>query len=216
MKKTSTNLPYPTASYIALEILDDHFRIKWRDPTQQNILVYIFKKQNNFLQIQFYFERFKHARSKLPPRKIFCSQSHSDCPCSACNCVKNVQIRSFFWSDFSGIWPEYGDFEYKLLYSLMIKRTVQTCPFKIATTEHFSFPKSQRLFVQCLQLREKCPNPKFFLVSTARIFPYFPHLDSFSPNAGKYGPEKTPYLDTFHAVCNIYFLCFICYKMFYA
>ena len=22
----------------------------------------------------------------------------------------------------------------------------------------------------------------------------------FCPNAGKYGPEKTPYLDTFHAV----------------
>ena len=40
--------------------------------------------------------------------------------------------------------------------------------------------------------------------------PYFPHSDwirrdtsylsVFSPNAGKYGPEKTPYLDTFHAV----------------
>ena len=28
--------------------------------------------------------------------------------------------------------------------------------------------------------------------------PYFPSV--FSPNAGKYGPEKTPYLDTFHAV----------------
>ena len=27
--------------------------------------------------------------------------------------------------------------------------------------------------------------------------PYFP---VFSPNTGKYGPEKTPYLDTFHAV----------------
>ena len=26
---------------------------------------------------------------------------------------------------------------------------------------------------------------------------YFP---VFSPNTGKYGPEKTPYLDTFHAV----------------
>ena len=26
--------------------------------------------------------------------------------------------------------------------------------------------------------------------------PYFP---LFSPNTGKYGPEKTPYLDTFHA-----------------
>ena len=27
--------------------------------------------------------------------------------------------------------------------------------------------------------------------------PYFP---VFSRNTGKYGPEKTPYLDTFHAV----------------
>ena len=27
--------------------------------------------------------------------------------------------------------------------------------------------------------------------------PYFP---VFSPNTGKYGPEITPYLDTFHAV----------------
>ena len=40
--------------------------------------------------------------------------------------------------------------------------------------------------------------------------PYFPafgvntrdtkYLSAFSPNVGKYGPEKTPYLDTFHAV----------------
>ena len=30
--------------------------------------------------------------------------------------------------------------------------------------------------------------------------PYFP---VFSPNAGKYGPEKTPYLVTFHAVMVI-------------
>ena len=28
------------------------------------------------------------------------------------------------------------------------------------------------------------------------------YLSVFSPNAGKYGPEKTPYLDTFHAVCG--------------
>ena len=41
------------------------------------------------------------------------------------------------------------------------------------------------------------------------VFPglYFPacglntvRYSVFSPNAGKYGPEKTPYLDTFHAV----------------
>ena len=53
-------------------------------------------------------------------------------------------------------------------------------------------------------LREKCPNTEFFLVLI------FPHTDwigrdtkclsVFSPNAGKYGPEKTSYLDTFHAV----------------
>ena len=40
-------------------------------------------------------------------------------------------------------------------------------------------------------LREKCSNMKFF------SGPYFP---VFSPNTGKYGPERTPYLDTFHAV----------------
>ena len=37
-----------------------------------------------------------------------------------------------------------------------------------------------------LPLREKCPNT--------------PYLSLFSPNAGKYGPENTPYWDTFHAV----------------
>ena len=54
---------------------------------------------------------------------------------------------------------------------------------------------------QKLVLREKCPNTEFFLV---RIFPAFglntEYLSVFSPNAGRYGPEKTPYLDTFHAV----------------
>ena len=27
-------------------------------------------------------------------------------------------------------------------------------------------------------------------------------ISVFSPNAGKYGPEKTPYLDTFNTVCD--------------
>ena len=44
-------------------------------------------------------------------------------------------------------------------------------------------------------LREKCPNTELFLV---RIFLYFDWI--FSPNSEKCGPEKTPYLDTFHAV----------------
>ena len=32
------------------------------------------------------------------------------------------------------------------------------------------------------------------------VFGHFSYLSVFSPNVGKYGPEKTPYLDTFHAV----------------
>ena len=36
-------------------------------------------------------------------------------------------------------------------------------------------------------MREKCPDTEFF-------------WSVFSPNTGKYGPEKAPYLDTFHAV----------------
>ena len=53
-------------------------------------------------------------------------------------------------------------------------------------------------------LREKCPKAEFFLV---RIFPhsdwirrFTPLISVFSPNAGKYGPEKTPYFNTFHVV----------------
>ena len=41
--------------------------------------------------------------------------------------------------------------------------------------------------------REKCPNTKFFLVRVSLFF---------GLNTGKYGPEKTPYLDTFHVVIH--------------
>ena len=44
---------------------------------------------------------------------------------------------------------------------------------------------------------EKCPNTEFFLVSI------FPQLDWIWRDAGKYGPEKTSYLDTFHAVTSV-------------
>ena len=59
-------------------------------------------------------------------------------------------------------------------------------------------------------LCEKCPNKEKFLV---RIFLYLdlvqtdtPYLSVFSPNTGKYGPEITRYLDTFHAVRLIFWL----------
>ena len=41
------------------------------------------------------------------------------------------------------------------------------------------------------RLREKCPNTEIFLVRNFLVL---------CPNTGKYGPEKTPYLDTFHTV----------------
>ena len=60
------------------------------------------------------------------------------------------------------------------------------------------------LLSQWKTLCEKCPNTEFFLVL---IFPYSDwvrrfteEISVFSPNTGKYGTEKTPYLDTFHAV----------------
>ena len=53
-------------------------------------------------------------------------------------------------------------------------------------------------------LLEKCPNTEILLVC---IFPRsdwirrdIPYLSVLSPITRKYGPEKTPYLDTFHTV----------------
>ena len=55
-----------------------------------------------------------------------------------------------------------------------------------------------------LSLRKKYPNTEFFLVRIFRHSVWIrrdtSNLSVFSPNAGKYGPEKTPYWDTFHAV----------------
>ena len=56
-------------------------------------------------------------------------------------------------------------------------------------------------------LSKKCPNMELLLV---RIFLYSDwiwrftlQVSVFSPNAGQYAPEMTPYLDTFHAVAQL-------------
>ena len=61
-----------------------------------------------------------------------------------------------------------------------------------------------KIFLEKLSLREKCLNTEYFLF---RIFPHsdciqrdLKYLSVFSPKAGKYGPEKTPYL-TFFTQC---------------
>ena len=66
----------------------------------------------------------------------------------------------------------------------------------------FLFSKLDRHFVKVLNITY---NFTYFKTNTAwkvskyGVFsgPYFP---AFGLNTGKYGPEKTPYLDTFHAV----------------
>ena len=57
-----------------------------------------------------------------------------------------------------------------------------------------------KMMMKVKALHENCPNTVFFLV---RVFSYSDwilrdteYLSVFSPNAGKYGLEKTPYLDT--------------------
>ena len=49
-------------------------------------------------------------------------------------------------------------------------------------------------------LREKCPNRSFIWSVFSRIRNEYGDLRSKCGNAEKYGPEKTPYLDTFHAL----------------
>ena len=53
-----------------------------------------------------------------------------------------------------------------------------------------------------VSLREKCPNTTFFLV---RIILYLDWISVFTPNTGKYGPEKTPYLGTFTQCLSNYY-----------
>ena len=105
--------------------------------------------------------------------------------------MKSVQIRSFFWFLFSCIRTEYEDLSPALLSA--------TCRTEIVYDFLYFFWKWAGW-----TLCEKCPNREFFLV---RIFPYSDwirrntsYLSVFSPNRGKYGPERTPYFDTFHTV----------------
>ena len=55
-----------------------------------------------------------------------------------------------------------------------------------------------------------CPNTEFFLVLIFQHSDWIrtdtSYLSVFSLNAGRCGPEKTPYLDTFHAVACLKFI----------
>ena len=88
----------------------------------------------------------------------------------------------------------------RMLYSYLLKVPLLSENLYLSWLSFRSFSVFADELIQwtvCVSLREKCPNTEFFLV---HIFSHTKYLSVFSPNAGKYGPEKTPYLDTFHAV----------------
>ena len=64
--------------------------------------------------------------------------------------------------------------------------------FNLKLSQHVTF---HSYYFGIMTLSEKCPNMEFFLV---HIFPYSGWIRRFTHE--KYEPEKTSYLDTFHAV----------------
>ena len=80
---------------------------------------------------------------------------------------------------------------------------------KISKNTQFMYQKNvmKKKYVDLIlieALREKCPNREFFLVrifqNSDLIWKDRKYLSTFSSYVGKYGPEKFPYLYTFHAV----------------
>ena len=61
--------------------------------------------------------------------------------------------------------------------------------------KHFDYYTIQSHCVKSVQIRSFFWSVFFFIRTELRRF-----IPVFSPNTGKYGPEITPYLDTFHAV----------------
>ena len=62
-----------------------------------------------------------------------------------------------------------------------------TVSYKKKSAIDKNLTQKKTIFV-ALTLREKCPNTESL------------YIPVFGLNIGKYEPEKTPYLDTFHAV----------------
>ena len=67
----------------------------------------------------------------------------------------------------------------------------------------YYFENWKRVMSLLLSLREKCPNTEPFLVRISCIRTEYGDLLCKCPYSEKYGPEKTPYLDTFHAVFRV-------------
>ena len=100
------------------------------------------------------------------------------------------------------IWFEYGDLTRELQWTLQYVKVLYISPDWCCT--RFDIYCFKSIYLKILTLCEECPNTEFVLI---RIFPHSdwmrrdtPYLSVFSPNVGKYGREKTLYLDPFHEV----------------
>ena len=92
---------------------------------------------------------------------------------------------------------------------IMKSRNFSVCDFIIDIATEWKLDFWLFLLDPKNSLLEKCPDTEFFLV---RIFLHSDwirrdtdYLSVSSPNEGNEGPEKTPYLDTFHALIDIKF-----------
>ena len=95
-------------------------------------------------------------------------------------------------------------------FSSIMPGEVSTCSVKyylsrISSSRNRKLKKCKIQFYFCFALKTYSTLKRLtaWKVSKYRVIsgPYFP---VFSPNIEKYGPEITPYLDTFHAVVQIF------------
>ena len=104
------------------------------------------------------------------------------------HCVESVQIGSFFRSVFSRIRTEYGEIR-----SISPWFSSRSPVYEVPVYEVIKKPVLDSFHcVKSVQIRSFFWSV-FFRVRTDWIF---------ISNAGKYGPEKTLYLNTFHVVLN--------------
>ena len=140
------------------------------------------------------------------PSQMFCKKLFKKFPLRACNFIKNrlqhrcfsVNIAKFLRTS---ILKNICERLFLTLQSSVKKKQAEKRPNN--HSHAFDSYQIQIAFIG-YSLREMCPNKEFFLV---RVFPHSDwirrdtsYLSVVSPNARKYGPVKTPYLDTFHAV----------------
>ena len=113
--------------------------------------------------------------------------------------VKSVQIQSFFWFVFSCIWAEYGGLLRKSSYSVRIQENTDQEKFHIWTLSTQCILCCHRL--DFIRWKIGIYRISHTFITAWKVSKYGvisgPYFPVFGLNTGKYGPEKTPYLDTF-------------------